>query len=155
MLTIEPRLRAAAKKHRGSKSVVSDLSFKLNESRKKKLAAEQEIRWCEGFLEFQSRNAVSEYSDGLFKLYEVEDGETHMVAATSADHAIQYYAVDLSGYESLEKYKMDVLDYEVAEVAGDTVVPVYDVDDTGKLIVKTAAEWADVDKPVCISSTVY
>ena len=53
MLTIAPRLRAAVRKHRASKSVISDLSKQLNESRKRKQDAEQEIRWCEAFLKFQ------------------------------------------------------------------------------------------------------
>ena len=154
MLTIEPRLRAAVRKHRASKSVVSDLSIKLSESRKKKQEAEQEIRWCEGFLKFQERDAITEYQ-GLFKVFEIEDGETHMVAATSQDHALQFYAVELSGYESVERYKEDMLDVEVLERLGETVIPVYDIDDTGELIVKTAAEWADVEKPCVVSTTVY
>ena len=61
----------------------------------------------------------------------------------------------MSGYESVEKYKDAMLDVEVLERLGDTVIPVFDIDDTGELIVKTAAEWANVEKPCVVSTTVY
>ena len=154
MLTIEPRLRAAARKHRGSKSVVTELSIQLSTSRKKKQDAEDEIRWCEGFLEFQQREAVTEYQ-GTLKIYEIEDGETHMVSATSKEHALEFYGVKLTGYESVEEYQADMGPVEVLEQLGDTVIPVHDVDDTGKLVVRTAAEWAIGDAEQVVSTTVY
>lgn len=152
MLTIEPRLRAAAKQHR-SKSVVRDLSSKLHSSQRKKQDAEREIAWCEGFLEFQNRNIVIEYP-GSFRVFEIEDGETHMVAANNQHQALLFYAVEISGYDSIEQYELDVCDVEVREQLGETVVPVWD-EETGKLIVKTAAEWADVELVTFISTTCF
>lgn len=161
MLTIEPRLRAATKKHRGSRTVVDDLLAKLSslyakltETKKQQQDIERELRWCDGHLKFQQRTVVSEYQ-GQFKLFEIEDGETHLVAATSKDGALQYYAVDVSGYESVDAYRKDMISVEVTEQESDTPIPVYDIDDTRELVVKTAAEWADTDSHCVVSTTAY
>ena len=106
-MTIEPRLRAVARKHRGSRAVVKDLSAKLSslyanltEAKKNQQAIDREIRWCVGHLDFQQREVVTQY-EGQFRVYEIDDGETHTVAATSRCQALQFYAVDVSGYESV------------------------------------------------------
>ena len=155
---VEPRLRAAAKKHRSrknqpAKSVAVDLVIKLTALQRTHREVEQDIRWCKGFLKFQNRDVVDEYT-GMFKVFSIDDGETHMVAATSEQHALHFYGVEMSDYASVEEYISDVGDVEVLEIAGDTVVPVYDIDDTGELIVQTAAEWAEVESPCLISTTV-
>lgn len=81
-----------------------------------------------------------EYDEGGYRLFRLEDGETHWISHATRDCAVEFQWQDVLGYKSLEEYEKDIGDYEVFEISPDIGVLVRD-DAGGKLEVKTAAEW--------------
>lgn len=102
---------------------------------------QDELKDLQAWLTFHDRpNKPTEYADGGYRLFRIEDGETHWVSHTSKDEAVTFHWKDVLGYKTLADYESDMGGYEVSEVAPDVGLMVRE-EYNGEWVVKTAAEW--------------
>lgn len=100
---------------------------------------------------YDSREAAESPAYGAMKIFEIEDGETHWVAAESETDAMRFH-YRICGYDSLEEYSADMGGFSVRRLEPGMALRV-DSDDGAEI--KSCVDWADVEEACLIASTVY
>lgn len=89
---------------------------------------------------------------GPVKIYRIDDGETHWVAATGSKVALRYHGVDSLGYESVAAYKRDLGPVSIFRLFPHEWLKV--TYDCGKVVGMRARDWA-ADQLGVFCSTVW
>lgn len=92
---------------------------------------------------------------GPSKVFLIDDGECHWIAALSEDDAYQYHAVECAGYQSIDEFKAE-MNPEIKLIHPARTIGVKDMDDEEKPTeYLSACEWAERTERGCFASTVY
>src|SRR5690606_27652381 len=109
------RLLAAARRPNCPKVVIDQLKAIICRERRELSDCQRNVALLEAWVKFHDDPHLTQY-ERQYRLFRIDDGETHIVAATERAMAVEFYAVKLCGYKSIDSYRQDVGRFDVQEL---------------------------------------
>jgi hypothetical protein len=146
-VTMQARIEAAIRRVGCGPEVIREISVEILKKTKEIAELNREVLRLKNWIGFHAVKQAATY--GEFRLYEINDGETHHVVARCSADAMKYYADSVG----LDESSPELRDATLRRLPPDIGLLVWD--ENGGCEIKSCAGWASINNPTMISSTVW